>query len=183
VIIITTTNQHHHHLHHLHSSKHNHHHLPMASTLSIPILSIPFYYLLALFPHGWAIKRASQGDMKRHDNRNPKGTSFHDALKKRLTVAEFAAFERAESCHRNHLENMPLYVATVFAGLLAENKLGPGSVGLDTFVYAWNIIRILYTANYLTTETISWSYLRSALYFAGMGWAFAVLYRASYALN
>ncbi|KAI5362973.1 Putative membrane-associated, eicosanoid/glutathione metabolism (MAPEG) protein [Septoria linicola] len=155
----------------------------MASTLNLPILSIPFYYVLAIFPHGWAINRASKGDMKRHDNRNPKGTSYHDALRKRLTVAEFAAFERAESCHRNHLENMPLYVAAVFAGLLAENRLGKDSIGLESFVYGWNLIRILYTANYLTTETRVWSYLRSLLYFAGTGWAFAILYRASKAFG
>ncbi|GIZ41497.1 hypothetical protein CKM354_000480000 [Cercospora kikuchii] len=155
----------------------------MASNLNVPLLSIPFYYVLAIFPHGWAISKAAKGDMNRHDNRNPKGSTFHESLRKRLTSAEFAAFERAESCHRNHLENMPLYVAAVFAGLLAENKLGKGSVGLASFVYGWNAIRILYTANYLTTETRNWSYLRSLLYFAGTGWAFAILYRASKAVG
>lgn len=155
----------------------------MSSSLNLPILSIPFYYALAIFPHGWAITRASKGNMRRHDNRNPKGSSYQEALKKRLTAAEFAAFERAESCHRNHLENMPLYVAAVFAGLLAENKLGKGSIGLESFVYGWNLIRILYTANYLTTETKLWSYLRSLLYFTGTGWAFAILYRAAKAIG
>lgn len=156
----------------------------MATTsLSLPILSIPFYYALAIFPHGYAINRAAKGDMKRHDNRNPKGTSFHDSLKKRLSAKEFAAFERAESCHRNHLENMPLYVAAVFAGILGESRAGVGALGLDTFVIGWNVIRVLYTANYLTAETMKWSYLRSLLYFAGTGWAFVLLYRAAVVLG
>ena len=111
----------------------------------------------------------------KHDNRNPNGSTYKENLKKRLTQREYAAYERAESCHRNHLENMPLYVATVFAGLLAEQQAGEGRVGLNQFVMAWMLIRIVYTANYITTETVKWTYLRSMLYFAGTGWAFAVL--------
>ncbi|KAF7194138.1 hypothetical protein HII31_04546 [Pseudocercospora fuligena] len=155
------------------------------STISfnIPILSIPFYYVLAVFPHGYAINKASKGDPKKHDNRNPKGTAQLEALKKRLSAKELAAFERGESCHRNHLENMPLYVAAVFAGMLAEARVGEGEIGLINFVLGWNAIRIAYTANYLATETMGWSYLRSALYFAGTGWAFVMFWRAAIALS
>ncbi|KAK4495432.1 hypothetical protein PRZ48_013763 [Zasmidium cellare] len=129
-----------------------------ASFINIPILSIPIYYILAIFPHGWAISMVIKGDIRKHDNRNPKGTAYHELVKKRLTSREFDAFERAESCHRNHLENMPLFVATVFAGMLAEQRVGEGELGLNEFVVGWMVIRILYTANYLVTETI-----RSAL--------------------
>lgn len=45
------------------------------------------------------------------------------------------------------------------------------------------LIRVLYTANYIVTETISWSYLRSVLYFLGTGWAFVILYRAAVILG
>lgn len=152
-------------------------------SFNIPILSIPFYYALAVFPHGWAISRANKGDMQKHDNRNPKGTSYQELLKKKLTAKEFAAFERAESCHRNHLENMPLYVATVFAGMLAEARAGESELGLINFVIGWNLIRVLYTANYLASETIQWSYLRSVLYFAGTGWSFSMLYRSALVLG
>ncbi|CZT24052.1 uncharacterized protein RCC_09769 [Ramularia collo-cygni] len=153
------------------------------ASYSMPILSIPLYYALAVFPHGWAISRANKRDMKQHHNQNPKASSYHENLKKRLTAQEFAAFERAESCHRNHMENMPLFVAAIFAGLLAESRVGVDQVGLNTFVYGWMAVRVLYTANYLTTETRAWSYLRSILYFVGTGWAFSVLGRSALVLG
>lgn len=152
-------------------------------SFNIPILSIPAYYILAVFPHGWAVSRANKGGVHQHDNRNPKGSSYTEKLKKRLTAKEFAAFERAESCHRNHLENMPLYVATIFAGMLAEQRAGEGELGLLNFVVGWMAIRTLYTANYLATETVVWSYLRSALYFAGTGWSFLILWRSALVLG
>jgi uncharacterized MAPEG superfamily protein len=73
-------------------------------------------------------------------------------------------------------------VAAVFAGILGEQRAGAGELGLNGFVIGWNVIRVLYTANYLTAETMKWSYLRSALYFAGLAWAFAILYRAAVVL-
>lgn len=72
--------------------------------LNLPLLTIPLYYILAGYPHGHAVAVATKGDTKQHDNRNPKSTSNNDNLKKRLSAREFAAYERAESCHRNHLE-------------------------------------------------------------------------------
>ncbi|KAF2767552.1 hypothetical protein EJ03DRAFT_144923 [Teratosphaeria nubilosa] len=152
-------------------------------SFSLPILTISIYYALSIYPHGHAILIASKGKLGAHDNRNPKASSYNDTLKKRLTPREFAAFERAESCHRNHLENMPLFVATVFAGILAEQGAGEGEIGLGAFCVGWLAIRVLYTANYLVTETIGWSYLRSLLYFAGCGWAFVILWRAAKVLG
>ena len=104
-------------------------------------------------------------------------------LKKRLTPKEFAAFERGEACHRNSFENMPLYIATVFAGMLAEQRAGEDEVGLISFVIGWNVIRILYTINYLNVETNAWSYVRSLLYFWCTGWSFVMLYRSSMILG
>lgn len=94
----------------------------------------------------------SKGNLKRHDNRNPRSTSHIDSLKRSLTKPEHAAWERAESWHRNHLENMPLFVATAYTGLLAKQKIEKGEVG--QFVVGWMIVRVLYTINSLVTETI-----------------------------
>lgn len=131
--------------------------------------------MLAIYPHGYAVIIGGQGNLKRHDNRNPRSTTHLDSVKRRLTKSEYARWERAESCHRNHLENMSLFVAAVFAGLFAEQRVGKGAVGLNEFVVGWMIIRLLYTINYLTTETIQWSYLRSLLYFIGSFWAFYII--------
>ncbi|KAK5696597.1 hypothetical protein LTR97_007900 [Elasticomyces elasticus] len=151
---------------------------------NIPILTIPLYYILALYPHGHALTIATRNHPTGHNNLNPKSTTLQASFKKRLSDREYAAYERAESCHRNHLENMPLFVAAVFAGLLAENQVGrSGDVGLTAFCIGWMAIRVLYTINYLTTETQLWSYARSGLYFAGTFWAFAVLGRAAWVLG
>lgn len=61
------------------------------------------------------------------------------------------------------MENLPLYIAAIFAGVLAESRVGTDKVGLNSFVYGWMAIRMLYTVNYINTETRAWSYLRSLL--------------------
>nr|POE71979.1 hypothetical protein CFP56_11855 [Quercus suber] len=126
---------------------------------------------------------ASGGKAAAHDNRNPKSSTYLAKLRQRLGEQKFAAFERAESCHRNHLENMPLYIASVFAGLLAEAKIGQGELGLKSFVVGWMVTRVLYTINYLNVESQGWSYIRSLLWFVNIGWAFAILGRSAYALG
>ncbi|KAK5121730.1 hypothetical protein LTR85_004605 [Meristemomyces frigidus] len=151
--------------------------------LNLPLLSIPAYYILAVYPHGHAITAATRGNPNKHDNRNPKSSGTQEDLKKRLSPREYAAYERAESCHRNHLENMPLFVATVFAGLLAEQRAGEGAVGLSTFCVGWMAVRVLYTINYIVAETQQLSYLRSLLYFVGTAWAFTTIGRAAMVLG
>jgi uncharacterized MAPEG superfamily protein len=152
-------------------------------SFNIPLLSIPVYYVLAVYPHGHAIFAASKGNLKKHDNTNPKSTKQLDSLKRRLTAREFAAYERAERCHSNHLENMPLFCATIFAGLLAEQKVGTGDLALNEFAVGFILLRVLYTVCYILTETIRLSYMRSALYFLTTGWAFYVIGRAAYLIG
>ena len=43
-------------------------------------------------------------------------------------------------------------------------------------------LRIVYTINYLTAETVQWSYVRSVAYMVGTFWAFYVLGRAALVL-
>lgn len=64
---------------------------------------------------------------------------------------------------------MPLYIACVFAGLLAESKVGAGEVGLNTFIAGFLAVRVAYTVNYLNTESQKYTYLRSLLYFVNVG--------------
>jgi uncharacterized MAPEG superfamily protein len=149
-------------------------------SFNIPLLSILAYYVLAAYPHGHAVVAASKGNLKQHDNTNPKSTKQTDKLKRRLTAREFAAYERAERAHSNALENMPLFCAAIFAGLLAQQKIGPGEIALNEFAVGFLLLRALYTVCYILTETIRLSYLRSALYFITTGWAFYVIGRAAY---
>lgn len=112
-----------------------------------PLLSIPVYTLLSIFPHVYAVSISSKGNPKRHDNRNPKASDHLAKVKSTLSPRDFARFERAESCHRNGLENMPLFVATILAGIYAQRETG---VPLNTTLFAalWLLDRVLYTVNY-----------------------------------
>lgn len=149
--------------------------------VNFPLLSIPLYYVLALWPHGRAISISTKGDYAKHDNRNPKSTTLIEKTKQRLSPEEFAAYERAESCHRNALENMPLFVAGVFAGLLAEQKAGE-DLGTSLFAASWLVVRTLYTINYINTTSQKWSLARSALYFVGTFLCFGMIGRAALVL-
>ncbi|SMQ54202.1 unnamed protein product [Zymoseptoria tritici ST99CH_3D7] len=153
------------------------------SSYNIPLISIPLYYILALIPHGIAISRANAGNINTHHNENPQGAAYLEYLKKKLPPRELAAFERAKACHKNHMENMPLFIAAVFAGLFANARLGEDQVGLNRFVVGWMVSRVLYTVAYIKTETRAWARLRSILYFFCTGIAFAVLIRSARVLG
>ena len=154
-----------------------------SSNFSLPLLSIPAYYILASVPHAYAAYLSTAGNMAKYDNRNPHSANNVDRIKRSLSARDYAAWERAKRCHANHLENMPLFVAAVFAGLMAERTAGAGSVGLDAFVMGWMACRVVYTANYIVTEKASWSYLRSAMYMVCTGWAFMVIGKAAFAIG
>ncbi|KAK6414828.1 hypothetical protein LTR95_017673, partial [Oleoguttula sp. CCFEE 5521] len=57
-----------------------------------------------------------------HARDNPKSADLLELLQRRLSPEYWAAFERGKACHRNSMENMPLYVAAMFAGLQAERE-------------------------------------------------------------
>lgn len=154
-----------------------------SSNFSLPLLSIPAYYVLAAIPHTYAAYLSTSGNMSKYDNRNPHSANNQDRIKRSLSARDYAAWERAKRTHQNALENMPLFVAAVFAGLMAERTAGVGSVGLDNFVMAWMACRVVYTVNYIMTEKASWSYLRSAMYMVSTGWAFTVIGKAAFAVG
>ena len=150
---------------------------------NFPLLSIPIYYMLIHYPSAHATFFAGRSALKNRDNTNPHGEKNKYILKKHLSAKEFATYERAERCHRNGLENMPLFVAAIFAGILAEEKAGVGAAGLNTFAVGGLIVRLAYTFCYISTESQQWAPLRSLMYNVGVFWAFAVIIRAALKLG
>lgn len=146
---------------------------------SLPLLSIPLYYILAVVPYGYAVFGPGKPVLKNRDNANPNGDKNMANLKKTLSARNYATYQRALRCHTNSLENMPLFVAAIFAGLLAEKEAGAGAVGLDVYAIGMLVVRLGYTVNYLVTESGAWSNLRSALYNTGTFWSFTVIVRAA----
>jgi hypothetical protein len=68
------------------------------------ILAIPAYWVLSMLPHGLAIRAATEGQLKRWDNRNPRSSDLKAKLKQRLPAEAFARYERLEACHANGME-------------------------------------------------------------------------------
>jgi uncharacterized MAPEG superfamily protein len=165
------------------------------TTYNIPVLSIIGYSVLCIVPHMVSVGIAYGDDLNGLDTTNPHGAEGKTGLQKKIGAKRYAAYERAQSCQRNHFENFPLFVSAIFAGLLAESSLrtplkgglsasaASAQIGVTAFAVGWLAIRVLYTANYITTETKVWASVRSLLYFAGNGWAFTVLAKSAFALG
>lgn len=159
-----------------------------SSALNYPLLSIPAYYVLSLAPHVFANSYIISHGFK-PDNSNPHSASQGQKLSEKLPPNVVAKYERAESCHRNSIENLPLYTAAVFAGLLAERTTATGLIkgpdqgqqvtGLMGFVAAWFAVRSLYTVAYLQIESREKSFIRSGLWAVGTGLCIHQIYRAA----
>jgi hypothetical protein len=73
-------------------------------TYNPSILAIPAYYILSVLPHSYAISVATQGQLSKWDNRNPRSSDTKAKLKERLPAETFAKWERLEACHANGME-------------------------------------------------------------------------------
>jgi hypothetical protein len=73
-------------------------------TYNPSILAVPAYYILSVLPHSYAISVATQGQLSKWDNRNPRSSDTKAQLKERLPAETFAKWERLEACHANGME-------------------------------------------------------------------------------
>ncbi|KAF2182214.1 hypothetical protein K469DRAFT_712825 [Zopfia rhizophila CBS 207.26] len=151
-------------------------------TYSPSILAIPAYYILSVFPHSYALNIATNGKVLKWDNRNPRSTTLKSRLKDKLDAETFAQYERAEACHANGMENLPLFAAAIILGnMVGLKKEGFG--GMTGFAGTFLAVRLAYTAVYLTHKTQGPTVLRSGLWVAGVGLCFRVLFKAARALG
>ncbi|KAF2740030.1 hypothetical protein EJ04DRAFT_264229 [Polyplosphaeria fusca] len=146
------------------------------------ILAIPAAGVLAFFPHAYSITIATHGKLLEWDNRNPRSTELKAKLKSDLDADAYARYERAEACHHNGMENMPLFCTAVVLGNMAGLKK-QGLDGLTGFAGMYLGVRLAYTAAYLTTKTQGPTLLRSGLWAASVGLCFRVLFKAAKALG
>lgn len=86
-------------------------------THNLSILAIPAYYVLSVLPHSYALNVATQGQLTKWDNRNPRSSDLKAKLKERLPAEEFAKYERLEACHANGMEVSLFVLATSVDGL------------------------------------------------------------------
>ena len=146
------------------------------------ILAIPTFHLLSILPHSYALNVATQGDLMRWDNRNPRSTTMKAKLKDRLDANNFALYERLEACHANGMENLPLFAAAVILGNMAGIKKD-GLGGMTGFVASFLAVRLVYTAVYITNKTQGPSLLRSGLWATGVAMCGRVIFKAAKGLG
>ncbi|KAF2034920.1 hypothetical protein EK21DRAFT_107550 [Setomelanomma holmii] len=151
-------------------------------TYNPSILAIPAYYILSLLPHSYAINVASQGQLKKWDNRNPRSSDMKAKLKERLPAETFAKYERLEACHANGMENLPLFATAVVLGNLAGLKK-QGLDGLNGFAALFLAIRVVYTGVYATHQTQGPTAIRGGLWMAGVALCLRTIFRAARALG
>jgi uncharacterized MAPEG superfamily protein len=148
------------------------------NTYNPSILAIPAYYILAVVPHAYAVNIATQGKPSKWDNRNPRSSSLRAKLRTRLDSATFAQYERAEACHANWMENLPLFSAAIILGNVAGLKK-EGWGGLTAFAGMLLAVRMAYTGVYLTHTTQRVTLVRSLLYNVSVGLCFRVFFMAA----
>ncbi|KAF2463192.1 uncharacterized protein BDR25DRAFT_307939 [Lindgomyces ingoldianus] len=146
------------------------------------ILALPAYHILSFLPHAYAEYVATQGNLLKWDNRNPRSTTLKANLKERLDADTFATFERAEACHANGMENLPLFATAVILGNVAGLKK-EGLGGMNGFAGLYLALRLAYTSVYLTHTTQGPTLLRSGLWIASVGLCFRVIFKAAKALG
>ena len=154
----------------------------LLDTYNPSVLAIPAYYVLSVLPHSYALSVATQGKVLEWDNRNPRSSTMKAKLKDRLDADTFALYERAEACHANGMENLPLFAAAVILGNLAGLKK-EGLGGMTGFAGTYLAMRLAYTAVYLTTKTQGPTVLRSGLWVAGFSLCFRIIFKAAKALG
>jgi uncharacterized MAPEG superfamily protein len=135
--------------------------------LNLSLLAIPAHYILSLAPHAYsvfAVNKALKPQQAEWDNVNPNGASHKALLAKHLPADVHARVERAESAHRNGLENLPL----IASAILAANFAGVPVAEINALAATWLALRALYNVLYINTVRLSASRARSLTWFAGV---------------
>ena len=153
-----------------------------ADTYNLSILAIPAYHILSVLPHSYALSIATQGQLTRWDNRNPRSTTMKAKLKERLDADTYAKYERLEACHANGMENLPLFATTILLGNLAGLKKS-GLHGMTGFAASYLALRVVYTLVFIANRTQGLSLARSGLWATSVALCFRVMFKAAEALG
>lgn len=144
------------------------------------LLALPAYTVLILVPHIYAFSIALPTNVMK--NANPHSSSLPAALQKALGPRAFAQYERAESAHRNTIENAPLFFATVLLSVLAES-VSRQEVGSAWFAGLFLGLRVAYTGLYISTEDEGLSRVRSFVFMGSLALAFWQIWKCAVVLG
>ena len=143
------------------------------------LYALPVHFFITLVPHAYAVRLAKSHNNNRWDNSNPRCSTWDSTLQKSLPAAIYARYTRAESAHKNGLENFPLIAAAIFAGNLAKLDI----TLLNTAALGYVLSRVLYTVLYINIDRVRYSYIRTATYGAGLFTCFYLLVKSANAMR
>lgn len=146
------------------------------------ILAIPAYYILSVLPHSYALCVATNNHPLKWDNRNPRSSQLKATLKEKLDGKTYDLYERAEACHANGMENLPLFATAVILGNMAGLKRD-GMGGMAGFAGLFLAVRAAYTVVYLSQKSIGVSLIRSGLWAFGSALCVRVMVKAAKAMG
>ena len=142
------------------------------------ILAISAYYVLTTLPHLYAVHIATQGHYTKYHNANPRSPSNKNSIKSKLDPATYSLYERAEACHQNGFENLPLFTTAVILGTMADFPKN-GFWGMTGFAAGYLVSRCLYTLAYLGFSSDKGSVVRSGIWAVGTGMCLRVIVKAA----
>ncbi|CZR58421.1 uncharacterized protein PAC_08313 [Phialocephala subalpina] len=143
---------------------------------NLSFYAIPVYYSLTMIPHAYATLMMKKANNGRWNNASPNSTAWVESLRKSTPADVFSRYERAKACHRNGMENFPLFVGAVLAGNLAK---------LDTnvFVVGYLLSRVAYTLAYINISNPKISYIRSIFWNVGALWCMWIFVKSGLAMT
>ncbi|KAK9349886.1 hypothetical protein V1523DRAFT_421538 [Lipomyces doorenjongii] len=140
-------------------------------TQNYSLFALPVYYVLSLYPHAYAVNLIKAATNGQWDNANPRSAVWDETMKRIVPKEIYTTFERAESAHKNGMENFPLFATALVLGTVVQLP----SQRMNAFAGTFLIVRALYTAAYINVKRGKISFVRSALWGLGMGLCISVI--------
>jgi len=144
------------------------------SSSNYSIYAIPVYYIFTLIPHAYAITIAKNANNGQWNNASPRSTTWNEKVQKSIPAAVFARHERAEAAHKNGMENSPLIYTAIILGNVAQLP----NETLNSLVGLYLLSRVGYTYAYINIENNNQSWVRSAVWALGVGFAMSLIVMA-----
>lgn len=146
----------------------------MAST-NYSLYAIPAYFALAQLPHAYALRTIKAASNGRWENSNPRSSVYNDKIQKSVPAAIFGTYERSEAAHKNGMENLALFTATIVLGNMAQLPART----LNTVAGAYLALRAVYNVVYIRTTSNKYSYVRTGIWACSVGLCMYQLVRAA----
>ncbi|WVW84217.1 hypothetical protein I302_106247 [Kwoniella bestiolae CBS 10118] len=138
------------------------------------LFAVPAGWVIGMAPLWWAVGAANSAAPGTYDNANP-GDSWNNLDSAPISPQLRKRLRRAIAANVNTHVNLPLFAA----GLAAANASHVDSSSLHLYSAGFLLSRIAYNLAYIFIEDDTTAYIRSALYWGGVGSCMALYVKAA----